>query len=70
MKGRDVVERIRSRGIRLEVVMEVLAKPDRKFFDVEEDTIVYISVKNRLIAVATPGTHGELRVVTVIPALG
>lgn len=60
-------ERIMVRGIKIEAVLEVLEKPDYKFFDTSEDTIVYISERDKLIVVITPEECGGLKVVTVIP---
>lgn len=55
-------ERIWGRGIQLEAVMEVLEKPDYRFFDAGEDTIVYVSKRNRLIVVVVPEGSREPKV--------
>ncbi|NPA05746.1 MAG: DUF4258 domain-containing protein [Crenarchaeota archaeon] len=64
---RHALERMFSRGIAVEMVLDVLRRPDLRLFDVEADTIVYASTRRKLIVVVAPEGGGKLRVVTVIP---
>jgi hypothetical protein len=60
-------ERLLRRSISLDAVINTVEEPDHRLYDIKEDTIIYVSEKNRLIVVTAPSTVGEVRVVTVIP---